>query len=195
MKQLKLAVIALFTLVTVSSVNAQDSENPWTFGLGFNAIDFRTTTGLGDIAEDYFGTSDWNTSRFLSRISAGKYIDHGITVEAAFSVNRITSIYAKNDSENKYYALDLNAKYDLNELFGETDWFDPHAIAGFSYAYLDGDSSEGQLTFNIGVGFNTWFSDSFGLNFQTVAKRRLGDKVPDHFQHSLGVVFRFDQSN
>ena len=40
MKQLKLAVIALFTLVTVSNVSAQDENNPWAVGFGVNIVDF-----------------------------------------------------------------------------------------------------------------------------------------------------------
>ena len=40
MKRLKLAVIALFTLVTVSNVSAQDENNPWAVSFGMNAVDF-----------------------------------------------------------------------------------------------------------------------------------------------------------
>ena len=39
MKNIKLAVIALFTLVTVYSVSAQDSNNPWAISVGFNTVD------------------------------------------------------------------------------------------------------------------------------------------------------------
>ena len=40
MKQLKIAVIALFTLVSVSNVTAQDNNNPWAVGFGVNVVDF-----------------------------------------------------------------------------------------------------------------------------------------------------------
>ncbi len=40
MKTLKIAVIALFTLVLTSNVNAQDANNPWVVGFGINALDF-----------------------------------------------------------------------------------------------------------------------------------------------------------
>ena len=40
MKQLKLAVIALFTLVAVGNVNAQDENNPWAVSFGANIVDF-----------------------------------------------------------------------------------------------------------------------------------------------------------
>ena len=39
MKNIKLAIIALFALVSVYSVSAQDSNNPWAISVGFNTVD------------------------------------------------------------------------------------------------------------------------------------------------------------
>ena len=39
MKNLKLAIIALFTIVIVGSANAQDANNPWVIGFGINSVD------------------------------------------------------------------------------------------------------------------------------------------------------------
>ena len=44
---------------------------------------------------------------------------------------------------------------------------------------------------NAGAGFNVWFNENLGLNFQSGAKRNFSDKVADHFQHTFGVVFKF----
>ncbi len=41
MKRIQLAVIALFTLITVNNVSAQDSNNPWAVTIGVNAVDVR----------------------------------------------------------------------------------------------------------------------------------------------------------
>jgi len=46
MKNIKLAVIALFTLVSTYNVNAQDSNNPWAISIGVNAVDVRGGTIL-----------------------------------------------------------------------------------------------------------------------------------------------------
>ncbi|MBL4604581.1 MAG: OmpA family protein [Flavobacteriaceae bacterium] len=192
MKQLKLAVIALFALVTVGNVNAQDSNNPWAFSLGTNVVDFRIGTGFETIAQDFFGTTDWNVAKSISRFSVEKYLDKGFTLQGAFSVNQLTHFDAKNDIDGKYYAVNINAKYDLNNLIGDTSWFDPYVLLGGGYVYTDfqaEDLKEGML--NIGYGFNVWFNENIGLNYQSVAKRSFADKVQDHFQHSLGVVFRF----
>ncbi len=188
MKQLKLAVVALLTLVAVSNVTAQDSNNPWAVSFGTNAVDFRIPDGFGDITKDYFGTSDWNIIPMVSRISAEKYIKDGFTLQFAGSLSDIETFSTENDTDALYWSLDLNAKYDLNNLFGDTDWFDPFVSLGGGYASLDGT---GEMTLNIGYGFNLWFNDNMGVVFQSMAKKEFADKVQDHFQHSLGLVIRF----
>ena len=32
-----------------------------------------------------------------------------------------------------YWAIDANVKYDLNNLFGDTSWFDPYVYLGGGY--------------------------------------------------------------
>ncbi|KAB1160737.1 OmpA family protein [Tenacibaculum aiptasiae] len=188
MKQIKLAVIALFTFATVGTVNAQDSDNPWAVGFGVNAVDVRIPTKFGDYAKDYIGTSDWNILPSISRITVDRYLSDGFTLQLAGSINKIEHFAAKNDMDELYWAIDANVKYDLNNLFGDTSWFDPYVYLGGGYTSL-GDNSEGML--NAGLGFNTWFNENLGLNFQSGAKKEFADKVRDHFQHSVGLVFKF----
>ncbi|WP_445747721.1 OmpA family protein [Polaribacter sp.] len=188
MKQLKLAVIALFTLVTVSNVSAQDENNPWAIGFGVNIVDFYSGNKFMDQVKDHLGSSDWNFLPSISRITAEKYLDKGFSLQFAGSLNKITHIVDEGDADALYYSLGLNVKYDLNKLFGETAWFDPFVYLGGNYVSFDSDS-EGML--NYGVGFNTWFNDSFGLSFQTGTIQGFADKVQTHFQSSLGVVIKF----
>lgn len=189
MKQLKLAVMALFTLATISTVNAQDSNNPWVVSFGINAVDVRTSPDFGDYAKDYIGVRDWNILPSISRISAEKYLDKGFTLQLAGSINKIKTVLRDNDSNHLYWAIDANVKYDLNNLIGDTSqWFDPFVYLGGGYTSAN---SKGEGMLNVGAGFNTWFNDNLGVSFQTGAKRNFADKVDDHFQHSLGLVFKF----
>jgi len=193
MKQLKIAVIALFTLVMVSNVNAQDSNNPWAIGFGVNVIDIRGGRSLENLAKDYLGTGDWNMLPSVSRLTVGKYLDKGFSLELAGSVNKIKTFRGKNDSDFLYYAIDANVKYDVNKLvdmvFGSTSqYFDPYVYLGGGYTSVDGNG-EGML--NAGAGFNVWFNENLGLNFQSGAKRQFTDVVADHFQHTAGLVFIF----
>ncbi|WP_299118601.1 OmpA family protein [uncultured Tenacibaculum sp.] len=193
MKQIKLAVIALFTFATVGTVNAQDSDNPWAVGFGVNAVDVRIPTKFGDYAKDYIGTSDWNILPSISRITVDRYLNDGFTLQLAGSINKIETVNKENDTDEIYWAIDANVKYDLNNLFGDTSWFDPYVYLGGGYtngvSAAGAEGSEGML--NAGLGFNTWFNENLGLNFQTGAKKQFADKVQDHFQHSVGLVFKF----
>jgi len=192
MKQLKLAVIALFALVTVSSVSAQDSNNPWSIGIGTNAIDFRGAGVNGfDLTKDYLGSNDKNFSTFLSRLTVAKYLDNGFSLQGAITLNRIEHIEKNGDSDFQYYAFDINVLYDLNKLFGDTGWFDPYVLLGGGYTYLDGVEDFGEGTLNLGWGSNFWFNENIGINFQSEFKKEFADKVRDHFVHSIGVIVKF----
>jgi outer membrane protein OmpA-like peptidoglycan-associated protein len=189
MKQLKLAVIALFTLVTVSNVSAQDENNPWVVGFGVNVVDFYNADDFSTQIKDLFGNKDWNFLPSISRISGEKYLDKGFTLQLAGSLNKIENYTELNDVDEVYWSVDAIVKYDVNNLIGETSqWFDPYVYLGGGYVNF-GEASEGML--NVGVGFNTWFNENLGVNFQTGTKKGFSDEVRSHYQSSLGLVFKF----
>ncbi|KGL58981.1 OmpA family protein [Polaribacter sp. Hel1_85] len=188
MKRLKLAVIALFTLVTVGNVNAQDENNPWAVGFGVNVVDFYNGDNFTDQIKDLFGSKDWNILPSISRISAEKYLDKGFSLQLAGSINKIETLNAKDDSDFLYWALDAIVKYDLNNLVGDTSWFDPYVYLGGGYTSVD-SSGEGMI--NGGVGFNAWFNENLGVNFQTGTKKGFSDNVKSHYQTALGLVIKF----
>ena len=188
MKHLKLAVIALFTLATISSANAQNENNPWAVGFGVNIVDFYNTDNFSDQIDDLFGNNDWNFIPSISRITVGKYLDKGFSLQLAGSLNDIETVIVENDSDFLYYSIGLAVKYDLNYLFGQTGWFDPYVYLGGDYVSADED---GEAMLNAGFGFNTWFNDNLGLNFETGTKKGFADEVRTHYQTSLGLVFQF----
>ncbi|MGY0426864.1 MAG: thrombospondin type 3 repeat-containing protein, partial [Polaribacter sp.] len=189
MKRLKLAIIALFTLVTVSNVNAQDENNPWAVGFGVNAVDFYDAFNFKDQIKDFSGTKDWNILPSISRISVGKYLAKGFSLQLAGSLNKIETFLIKDDGEDfLYWGIDATVQYDINKLVGETGWFDPYLYLGGGYTSVD-DIGEGML--NGGLGFNTWFNENLGLNFQTGTKKGFSDKIRTHFQTSLGLIIKF----
>ncbi len=191
MKRLKLAVIAMFALVTVSNVNAQDENNPWVVGFGINTVDVRAyTKSYGTILKDYIGTKEWggNTIPSISRISVDRYLSDGFTLQLSGSLNRLKTLFEKNDVDVIYYSIDAIAKYDLNNLFGDTSWFDPYVDLGGAYQSID---SKRDVVLVAGFGFNTWFNENLGLNFQSNYKHGFNHGGRDVFQHTLGLVFKF----
>ncbi|TXD54190.1 MULTISPECIES: OmpA family protein [unclassified Polaribacter] len=192
MNRLKIAVIALFALVAVGNLSAQDENNPWAIGFGINAVDVYNSNGeffgSGGQIEDLLGTKDWNILPSITRITAEKYLEKGFSLQLAGSINKIDFINSKNDVDLLYWSIDAVVKYDLNRLIGETGWFDPYVLLGGSYVSL-GEEGEGML--NAGFGFNTWINDNFGFNFQHSSKIGFADKINSHYQTSVGLVIKF----
>jgi len=189
MKQFRLALMALFALVIVSNVNAQDKNNPWAVSFGANIVDFYQPGSISGQFDDFVGSSsDWNILPSVTRVSLEKYIEKGFSLQLSGSFNKITSLNTVGDSDFLYYSVDAIVKYDLNDLLGETSWFDPFVYIGGGYATAN-DQGEGIL--NVGLGFNTWFNENLGINFQTGSKSGFTDKVAAHLQTSLGLVIKF----
>jgi len=203
MKHLKMAMMALLFVVGLSNVNAQDENNPWAIGFGVNAVDFypanisgmTTPSGNSTVWYDEFFNADahYNMIPSISRLSVGRYLADGFSFEVAGSLNKIEKIGDMSASDLSYFGLDAAIKYDLNNVIGETAWFDPYVSIGGGYTWIDvTDKSNGTGTFNGGAGVNFWFSDNIGLNIQTTYKHSFdSDYVKQHFQHAAGVVIKF----
>ncbi|MFC2109018.1 OmpA family protein [Bacteroidota bacterium] len=199
MKKIKIAFLALFVFAGISNAVAQDENNPWVLSFGINMVD-DASAGLMDpvgAVKDYLAPfSDSNTLPAISRISVSRYIDKGLSVELAGALNKLSKGANGDLDDLAFFSIDANAKYDLNELsfIGETGWFDPYVGFGLGYTTIDG---EGNITLNPTIGFNTWFNENLGLNFQSSYKSAiLGDGIPAlanniYFHHSIGLAIRF----
>ena len=189
MKHLKLAIIALFTLAIVGSANAQDANNPWVVGFGINSVDIQNGKfGSEEFFKDAFDTSDLNILPSISRISAEKYLEKGFTLQLAGTLNKVTYVNMTDDSDYIYFSVGALVKYDLNHLFGETGWFDPYVGIGGDFVDAD-DKSE--LMATGAVGFNVWFNENLGLNFQHGWKKGFNNNIANHFQSTAGLVIKF----
>ncbi|MGD1945229.1 MAG: OmpA family protein [Croceivirga sp.] len=164
-------------------------QSAWIFGLGFNAVD-----DAGSEFNNVFNFSDnWNIVPFPSRLSIGRYFKGGLGLEAIGSYNQyqegktIDGIIAVEDID--YYAIDFRVSYDLNMILGETGWFDPYV--GIGAGYTDANN-QGRGTYNASVGFRTWLSDRFGLDFNSTGKWAMStENATNHIQHAAGAVYRF----
>ena len=189
MKQLKIAVLALLFLASYSNASAQDKENPWMLTFGTNVIDISTAT---DAKSGYFGSFDndgnnLNAIPWLSRLSAARYLGKGFSLELAGSMNKVDRPWGAG-TDVTYAAVDLNFKYDLNNAFGQTGWFDPFLYAGVGENWVG--TNDG-LGYNFGAGFNAWFNKSLGLNITSGYKKVNTPTDFKMFQHSIGLAWRF----
>ena len=172
-------------------LTAKDSivSSSWVLGIGYNIVD-DSATPFGD---DFMNIKDtWNALPYPSSISIGRYFKNGLGIRAVGSYNKYKvgkRVDGEiNTAERDYFAIDGMVTYDLNKIVGETAWFDPFLQVGAGYSDI---GSVGRATANAGFGFNTWFSDKWGLNFNTMGKWGIKEGSTKQLQHSAGVVFRF----
>ncbi len=173
-------------------ITAKDSivKSSWIFGVGLNAVD-----DSGNVFDGLFNFGDeWNFVPYPSRISIGRYFKNGLGLEAIGTYNQYKNgknIDGEIITENiSYYGVDGRITYDLNRIIGETAWFDPYV--GIGAGYTDANN-RGRGTYNAVVGFRTWFSDRWGLDFNATGKWAMseGEGVSNHIQYGAGAVYQF----
>ena len=192
-KNVTLALSAFLMFACTLNLNAQDTttnnkqsfgtwltKTPWTIGFGMDVIDDN------DNAKTFVKLRDFRWSPY--KFTMEKALKKGLSVQLAFAS---TSYHPHN-----FLSVDLNGKYDLNNLIGETKWFDPYVIAGLGYTYRDytentkntvkNVSSTNMVNFNVGLGANFWIYPNVGIQAQGLAKLTKNCYAP----FSLGLVFK-----
>lgn len=198
MKHLSKLTFLLVLVFGITSVQAQDENNPWAVFIGANAVDFFPTgsdiltpdgyisyKGFGD---NFFDVDNWNYVAAVTSLGVTRYIGDGFSFEASGSFNRIEQLGEVETNELSWYNLDGMIQYNFKNLINGHDWFDPFLGVGAGYYWLD---DNGAGTFNSNLGFNFWFTDQFAITLDTSYKVAFDDGNYDLFQHRLGVKFAF----
>lgn len=192
--------MAVLSLCFMSSLFAQEAEqltkkdsivqSYWLVTLGTNIVD-----DSGDEFGELFDLSEgWNMVPYPSRVSVGRYFKNGLGLEAIGTYNKYKEgkivDNAVNPEDVDYFGLDFRVSYDLNMILGETGFFDPYI--GIGAGYTDANN-QGRGTYNAVIGFRTWFSDHWGLDFNSTGKWAMStENATNHIQHALGVAYRFE---
>ncbi|MDA8849882.1 OmpA family protein [Flavobacteriaceae bacterium] len=212
MKNLNRLILTTLLVLAIGNVNAQDENNPWQLTIGVNAVDVFPVgedAPQGDLFQEFYNVEDhWSILPSVSTISVQKYIDDSFSVGVTGSINRLDKWGKTADGtpvsvDNlMYYGLDGNVKYSLSNLF-KTTKIEPFLAAGGGYTWIEegayntfssAESSNdlvGSGTLNGTVGLAYWFSDNIGLTAQSTYKHSFNDYLTTHFQHSVGVSFKF----
>ena len=214
MKHFNKIVVATMMILGLSS-NAQDSNNPWAFSFGVNAIDTKTSAGGGNnwldrhFSQPFAVKDNWNILPAVTYIGVSKYVGDNFSFGVSGSLNKVSKFVSFNPSavghdsrgyivsnpgDLVYYGVDATIKYSLQSVI-KSKVIDPSLSVGGGYSFL-GDASYG--TINTGAGVTFWFSENVGLELATKYKKSYGDRVtagipdaPSFFQHTAGLVFKF----
>ncbi|GAA4807870.1 OmpA family protein [Litoribaculum gwangyangense] len=181
-------IYSLFAQTPVLTKNDSIVKSSWIIGLGYHFVD-----DSGDVFNNLLDfNSSWNAVPYPSRISIGKYFENGLGVEFIGAYSRYDSgnrIDKQNLSGVKdFFSADARLSYDLNEILGDTGWFDPYLGTGLGFTNAN---SKSRVTANAVVGFRTWFSDKIGLDINASGKWSLSPNATNYKQYAAGIVYRF----
>jgi len=173
-----------------NKVNAQSPS--WIFGIhGVVVHDNGEQFGnLFDIS------NSWHLLPYPTRISAEMSLNKAWRVEAAVAYSQYKAGKSVNEvpaeGTTPFVAFDVNAKYDLNDVFGETSVFDPYTVSGLGFTHRSAIEKKNTPTVNLGIGFNIWIYKAWGINLQTTAKFKLLPNTSNYLMHSAGLVYRLN---
>ena len=212
MKNFKSLALSFMLVIFAANINAQTEDNPWQISLGVNAVDVYPVgepSPQGELFDEFFNaTNHWNIYPSLTAFGISKYLNDNFSfgVSGTFSViEKWGSNYATNETvkvaELNYYALDGTVKYSLSDLLN-LDKIEPFVGLGGGYSWIqegpyngnsggDADANVGFATVNGTLGMSYWFSDTFGLTYQSSYKHTFQDYGTTHFQHTLGLSLNF----
>ncbi len=190
MKNLSRLMFALLLVIGYSNVSAQDENNSWQISLGVNSVDFYPTgedAPLGGYFDNYFDVNHYNTLPSLSALTVSKYLGDDFSFGATASVNKIDRWGDASVEDLSYYGLDGTIKYNVGNLIN-SHTLEPYIGVGGGYTWVD---DIGAGTLNGTLGFNLWFTENVGLTVQSTYKHSFEDYLAKHFQHSVGIAFKF----
>lgn len=181
MKHLSKLAFLLILFFGMTSVQAQDENNPWAVFIGINAVDFFPTgsdvvtpdgiVSSPDFGDDlFFKEENWNYVTAVSSIGVTRYIGEGFSFEASASYNRIDRLGEVDTDDLSWVNLDGTIQYNFKNLINGANWFDPFLGVGGGYYWLD---EQGAGTFNANLGINFWLTDQFAITIDTTTKPHL----------------------
>ncbi len=194
-----------------------NQSSKWLISFGVNFLDVRVPDDFKGFLKDYFNgdIEDVNAYGFPFRATVERKLNDAFGVQLGFSMGdfkkgfntkrvgyhynyRALGIKKAEDFhpgydgapilDEKYWAVDLKGTYDVNNLIGETAWFDPFVNLGIGYSKL-ADKSDFKV--NAGYGANFWLFENVGIKAESSYNHHFKATGTDFFQHSAGLVYRF----
>lgn len=198
MKTFKLGFWVLLAVFMSTTMNAQDKNNRIAVTLGTNAVDFYPanipgmTTQYGESTkwyDQFFNAKDhYNMMPAINYLTVGGYLGKGFVAEVSATFNEITKVGDMETNSEFYMSFAGLVKYDFSQLTGSWGDWEPYVAAGGGYTKI-GDDNAG--TVDAGAGINYWFTDKVGATLNTRYKHTLNSDAYQHWQHALGVIFKF----
>lgn len=196
----KYVVLLLLSLFAVSNSTAQPyrwrkkPQHTWILGFGYHAIDDYGVS-FGQV---FSGNRTWHILPYPARLSVERNLKYGLGITGLLQYNEYRPGRQVNELVNNQLihvaSFDAMLKYRFNMKYQRVSWFDPYIGVGLGYTMKFGSTTMDNVTANVHVGSNFWFSKRIGMQIETSAKFALGSSFPAHpdsyLQHSVSFLYR-----
>jgi len=169
-------------------------EHTWILGLGVHAIDDYNVS-LGQV---FSGNRTWHFVPYPARFSFERNLKYGFGITGLLHYNQyLPGKYVNEVVNNQLFhvaSFDAMLKYRFNMRYKRVAWFDPYIGIGLGYTMKFGSTTMDNVTTNVHIGTNFWFTQKIGMQIETSAKFALGATYPAHednyLQHSVSFLYR-----
>lgn len=178
-------------LVFTPKINAQTEERPYFVSFGWNMVDYLNSVPT---------KTNYNVEASSLRISAGRHIWKGLSVELAYGTNTIKSYPGIDGTNLDHLAVDIYGLYSFRRIIYE-DLFDvplgswdPYLAAGAGVSWLErpGEERDEEANMlNAGFGINYWFNDSLAITAQAIYKNSKNGWLDPYREYFLGIKYVF----
>ena len=196
MKKFNKFLLLLGLVFSISSIQAQDENNPWAVVIGTNAVDFYSAgnenipgvIGSGEIFDEYFNLEDhFNILPSVSFVEIKRYVGDGFSGKVFGSLNQIDQLGNVAADNLTFYNLGAGVEYNFKNLLN-SQVIDPFLGVGAGYYWIE---ENGASTFDSDLGINFWFSDNLAFTIKSSYKTAYEDDNFDYFQHTAGITISF----
>ena len=187
MKKFYSLFITTLLVFGLTTLQAQDKNNPWQFSFGANAVDVEADSQT-QFADFFDVDKKWNTAKSpISMFTISKYLGDNLSFGVGASFNSISK-YATGSPDgidmvnfmrpgvtNDYFTVDAMLKYDLSDALPITVLgmdFEPFVGVGPGWTWFDDQDG---LTGNLSIGVNHWFNDVFGFTLMSEYRHNMDD--------------------
>ena len=178
MKNFYSLFLTTLLVIGLTTLQAQDKNNPWQFSFGTNAIDVEADTNT-QFADFFDVDGNWNVSKSpVSMVTISRYLGDNLSFGVGASFNSISK-YATGKEltgvTNNYFNADAMLKYDLSDalpirILGMD--FEPFVGIGPGWTWFDDQDG---MTGNLSIGVNHWFNDVFGFTLMSEYRHNMDD--------------------